>query len=117
MKTRVRAFLIGCLVFGMIVSGCAHGKIPVILDPPPAEPYEVIGPVETKIELHGLQWVWFWWHYMPWYSPVYKIHEKALIKKARKLNADAIIHVKQLPRRAGATGEAIRFKTSQPAGK
>ncbi len=46
---------------------------------------------------------------MPWYPAVYKVHEKKLIKEAQALDADAIIHIKELPRRAGATAEAIRF--------
>ena len=102
--------LLTALLIASISFGCAHGKIPVIYDQVPNEPYDVIGKVQTHVEWHGLQWFWFWWHYMPGYSPIYKIHEKALIKEARKLNADAIINVKQLPHRAGATGEAIRFK-------
>ena len=98
------------LIVSFFAAGCAHNKIPVIYDVPPKEPYDVIGTVETKVEWHGFQWIWFWWHYLPGYSPIHKIYEDSLIKKARKLNADAIINVKQLPKRAGATGEAIRFK-------
>lgn len=103
----------GVLILSILISllGCAHGrKTPVILDHKPEQPYEVIQPIEAKVEWGGFQWIWFWWHYMPWYSSSNSIHREALIKKAKKLGADAVINVKYLPRRSGATGDAIRFK-------
>lgn len=111
MKRASKLLLIG-LVSLQILS-CAHGKIPVIIDPPPKEPYQVIETIEVKEEWHGLHWLWHWWHYMPWYPSIYKIHDKKLVKKARKLNADAVINIKYLPHRQGATAEAIRFKDSE----
>jgi len=102
------SFLLVSIFFNL---GCAHHKIPVILDHPPKDtPYEVIGPVKTEVNWHSLQWTWFWWHYLPWYPSVFKIHDKALIKKAQALDADAIINEEYLPHRSGARGEAIRFK-------
>lgn len=101
------------VVFSIFISfsGCVHNrKTPVILDHKPEQPYEVIQTVETEVDWGALQWVWFWWHYMPWYSSSNSIHRETLIKKAKKLGADAIINVKYLPRRSGATGDAIRFK-------
>ena len=92
--------------------GCAHGKVPVILDHPPQESYEVIESIEVIKEWHGLQWLWHWWHYMPWYPTVHRVHDKALIKKARRLGADAIINVEYLGHRQGAKAEAIRFKAA-----
>ena len=103
------ALFIFCLIFSLL-AGCAHGKIPVVLEGTPAEPYEVIGVVETEVTWYSLQWLWYWWHYMPWYSSVHKVHEEKLVKKARKLGADAVINIEQLPHRSGARGEAIRFK-------
>ena len=105
-----RSHLLAMILVVVLLAGCAHGKIPVILDHPPAEPYEVIQSIETKTDWHGLNWIWQWWHYMPWYSTIYKMHDKQLIKIARRLNADAIINVKYLPRRRGAVAEAIRYK-------
>ncbi len=100
-----------CLVITFsLLSACAHRKTPVILDlPPKDQSYEVIAPIETLVEWHGLHWLWYWWHYMPWYSSIYKTHDKKLIKKAKKLGADAIINVEYLPHRQGAKAEAIRF--------
>ncbi|PIQ85265.1 MAG: hypothetical protein COV74_09925 [Candidatus Omnitrophica bacterium CG11_big_fil_rev_8_21_14_0_20_45_26] len=105
--------LVTCvLVTCVLVMACASTpkKIPVIYDVKPTDPYEVIGIVETKTEWHGLQWAWFWWHYMPWQSAIYKKHNEALIKKAQKLGADAVINITYFPKRQGAQGEAIRFK-------
>jgi hypothetical protein len=92
-----------------IIVGCAHRKTPVLLEVPPERPFEVIQEIETKVEWHGMQWLWFWWHYMPWYSASHRVHNKTLIRKARKLGADAVIDVKYLPHRAGAQGKAIRY--------
>ena len=107
---QILSTIIYCLVV-LIFFGCTHQKIPIILDHPPKEPYEVIAPIETKVEWHGLHWLWHWWHYMPWYPTIHKIHDKKLIKKAKKLHADAIINVEYLPHRQGAKAEAIRFKS------
>ncbi len=103
------------LVFFLFqLSSCAAKKIPVILDQPPEEPYEVIQKIEVQTEWNALHWLWHWWHYMPWYSAIYKMHDQELIKKAQRVNADAIINVKYLPHRQGATAEAIRFKPTPP---
>ena len=104
------SILVCLALFLNLLTSCAHRKTPVILNHPPKEPYEVISPIETRVEWHGLHWIWHWWHYMPWYSAVYKIHDKKLVKKAKKLGADAIINVEYLPHRQGAKAEAIRFK-------
>jgi len=100
------------IIFLLLLSfvSCAHRKTPIILDHKPEQPYEVIQPIEAKVEWGGFQWIWFWWHYMPWYSSSNSVHREALIKKAKKLDADAIINIKYLPKRSGATGDAIRFK-------
>ena len=90
--------------------GCAHHKTPIILDQNPDRPYEVIQPIEAIVNWGHFQWVWFWWHYAPWYSSVNSIHREALVKKAKQLDADAIINIKYLPHHGGATAEAIRFK-------
>ena len=103
------------LLVAAYAAGCVHGKDPVILNEPPREPFEVIGPVEVKTEWHGLHWLWHWWHYMPWHSSIYKIHDQKLIRKARKLGADAIIKVEYFPHRRGAKGEAIRYVLSKPS--
>lgn len=111
MRTSPRVIFATVLAIAMIL-GCARGKIPVVLDYKPSESYEVIGTVETKTEWHGLQWLWYWWHYMPWYPSIQKYHEKHLVKKARKLGADAITNIRFFPARKGARADAIRFKPS-----
>ena len=100
-----------CVLILACLAGCAHGKIPQVFNQPPKEPYEVIQTVETTVHWGHLQWLWFWWHYLPWYPSVYKVHDKALIKKAQKMDADAIINVEYLEKRSGARGEAIRYKS------
>ena len=110
MKPFSRKFTATLCLAMVLLEACAHHKIPVILEQKPDRPYEVIDEVETKVEWGGFQWIWFWWHYMPWYSSADSIHREALIKKAKKLDADAIINVKYLPHRSGATADAIRFK-------
>lgn len=107
---RFHICVIAILILALFV-GCAHRKkTPIILEQQPAQSYEVIQPIEAVVRWGKFQWVWFWWHYMPWYSSVNSIHREALIKKAKQLDADAVINVKYLPKRSGATGDAIRFK-------
>lgn len=97
--------------------GCVSTPLPQVLDRPPDEPYEVLGMVEVKREWHALQWLWSWWHYMPWCGPSHKLHEKKLAKKARKLGADAITNIEYYQRRLGAKAEAIKFKRNVGDGK
>jgi len=110
MKLPRRNVLTACLLAVLLTESCAsRGKIPVILDYKPDRPYEVIEEVETEVKWGPLQWLWFWWHYLPGYSAIYKSHNKKLVKKARKLGADAVIDIDYLPHRSGARGTAIRF--------
>ena len=110
MKPLSRTLIVWFCLVPLLLGACAHHKIPVILERKPDRPYEMIGEVETKVEWGGLQWLWFWWHYLPGYSATYKTHNDRLIKEAQKLDADAIINVEYLPHRSGARGDAIRYQ-------
>ncbi len=98
------------ILAGLVLQSCAHQRIPIVLETDPEQSYEVIQKIEVKVEWGKLQWLWFWWHYLPWYSAVHKVHLKELVKEAQKIEADAIMNVKYLPHRQGATADAIRFK-------
>ena len=113
MRNKKFISLVLICILSLTFVSCAQHKIPVILQHPPEEPYDVIAPIEAKTEWHGLHWLWHWWHYMPWYPAITKVHDKKLIKEAQKLNADAIINIEYLPHRQGAKAEAIRFRQDE----